>query len=88
MWKIKKTFMNSREAQEMTELGIWAKINPSVKDLIINACNAGKFEINISSIYANEMDIDRLVKLGYRITHDGADKLDPRYYISWMKYGL
>ena len=75
--------MNSTEAKEMTEIGMWAKINPSVKDLIVDACNAGKSEINISSIYVNEMDINLLVKLGYRVTPDGTDKFDPRYYISW-----
>lgn len=75
--------MNSAEAKEMTELGIWAKINPCIKDLIVDACNAGEYEINISNIRLSDIDKDRLVKLGYRVTYDGTDKFDPRYYISW-----
>lgn len=75
--------MNSIEAKEMTEFGMWTKISPSVKDLIIDACNSGEFEINISSIYVTEMDKNRLIKLGYCVTYDGTDKFDPRYYISW-----
>ena len=75
--------MNSTEAKEMTEFGMWTKINSSIKDLIIDACNAGEFEINISNIYVTESDIIRLSKLGYYVTYDGTDKFDPRYYISW-----
>lgn len=75
--------MNSAEAKEMTEFGMWAKINSSIKDLIVDACNAGEFEINISNIYVTEYDIIRLSKLGYCVTYDGTDKFDPRYYISW-----
>lgn len=75
--------MNSAEAKEMTEFGMWTKISSSIKDLIIDACNNGKFEINISNIHVTEMDINRLAKLGYRVTYDGTDKFDPRYYISW-----
>lgn len=75
--------MNSTEAKELTEFGMWAKISPSVKDLITDACNDGEFEINISSIYVNESDIIRLSKLGYCVTFNGTDKFDPRYYISW-----
>ena len=54
--------MNSAEAKEMTEFGMWTKINSSIKDLIIDACNAGEFEINISNIYVTESDIIRLGK--------------------------
>lgn len=75
--------MNRAEAKEMTEFGMWAKISPSIKDCIIDACNAGEFEINISSIHVTENDINRLSKLGYCVTYDGTDKFDPRYYISW-----
>lgn len=75
--------MNSTEAKEMTEFGMWTKISPGIKDRITDACNAGEFEINISSIHVTENDIDRLVKLGYCVTYDGTDKFDPRYYISW-----
>jgi hypothetical protein len=75
--------MNSAEAKEMTEFGMWAKINSHIKDLIIDACNDGEFEINISNIHVTEIDKDRLVKLGYRVTYDGTDNFDPRYYISW-----
>lgn len=75
--------MNSAEAKEMTEFGMWAKISPSVKDLITDACNAGEFEINISSIYLSDGDFKRLVKLGYCVTSDRSDKFDPRYFISW-----
>ncbi len=75
--------MNSAEAKEMTEFGIWTKISSSIKDLIVDACNDGKFEINISNIYVTESDIIRLGKLGYCVTYDGTDKFDPRYYISW-----
>ena len=75
--------MNSTEAKEMTEFGIWTKINSSIKDLIVDACNAGEFEINISNIHETEMDINRLTKLGYCVAYDGTDKFDPRYYISW-----
>jgi hypothetical protein len=75
--------MNSAEAKEMTEFGIWTKISSSIKELIEEACNDGKFEINISNIYVNESDVDRLAKLGYSVTYDGTDKFDPRYYISW-----
>jgi hypothetical protein len=75
--------MNSTEAKEMTEFGMWTKISSSVKDLIVDACNNGEFEINVSNIRVTEMDIDRLTKLGYCVTYDGTDKFDPRYYISW-----
>ena len=75
--------MNSTEAKELTEFGMWAKISPSLQDLITDACNDGEFEINISSIYVNESDVIRLSKLGYCVTYDGTDKFDPRYYISW-----
>lgn len=75
--------MNSAEAKEMTEFGMWTKINPSIKELITDACNAGEFEINISNIYVNESDILRLSKLGYCVTYDGTDEFDPRYFISW-----
>lgn len=75
--------MNSTEAKEMAEFGMWTKISPSLQDLIVDACNDGEFEINISSIYVTEMDKDRLTKLGYCVTYDGTDKFDPRYYISW-----
>ena len=75
--------MNSTEAKEMTKIGIWTKINSSIKDLIVDACNNGEFEINISNILVTENDIERLVKLGYCVTYDGTDKFDPRYYISW-----
>lgn len=75
--------MNSAEAKEMTEFGIWVKISSSIKELIEEACNDGEFEINISNIYVNESDIVRLAKLGYNVTYDGTDKFDPRYYISW-----
>lgn len=74
--------MNSTEAKEMTEFGMWTKISSSIKDLIIDACNNGKFEIDISNVRVSKMDIDRLIKLGYRIRYDG---LKPNYsiYISW-----
>lgn len=75
--------MNSAEAKEMAEFGMWAKISPSIKDLITDACNAGEFEINISSTELSDVDFNRLIKLGYRVTSDRSDKFDPRYYISW-----
>ena len=75
--------MNSTEAKEMTEFGMWTKISSSIKDRIVDACNAGEFEINISSIHVTENDINRLAKLGYYVTYDGTDEFDPRYYISW-----
>ena len=75
--------MNSTEAKEMAEFGMWTKISPGIKDRITDACNAGEFEIYISSIHVTENDIDRLVKLGYCVTYDRTDKFDPRYYISW-----
>lgn len=74
--------MNSIEAKEMTEFGMWAKIDSHIKDLIVDACNNGEFEIDISDIHLSKMDIDRLIKLGYLIRYDG---LKPNYsiYISW-----
>ena len=75
--------MNSAEAKEMTEFGMWTKISSSIKDRIVDACNAGESEINISSIHVTENDINRLAKLGYCVTYDGIDEFDPRYYISW-----
>lgn len=75
--------MNSIEAKEMTEFGMWAKIRSDIKDRITDACNDGEFEINISSTELTDGDFKRLVKLGYRITSDKSDKFDPRYYISW-----
>lgn len=75
--------MNSTEAKEMTEFGMWTKISSSIKDRIVDACNAGESEINISSIHVTENDINRLAKLGYCVTYDGTDAFDPRYYISW-----
>lgn len=77
--------MNSAEAKEMTEFGMWTKISSSIKDRIVDACNDGEFEINISNIHVTEMDINRLAKLGYCVTYDGTDEFDPRYYISWKK---
>lgn len=75
--------MNSAEAKEMTKLGIWSKINLCIRDFIVGACNRGEFEINISNIHVTVNDINRLAQLGYRVTYDGTDKFDPRYYISW-----
>ena len=75
--------MNSAEAKEMTEFGMWTKISSSIKDRIVDACNAGEFEINISAIELSDVDLNRLVKLNYRVTADRSDKFDPRYYISW-----
>lgn len=75
--------MNSKEAKEMAEFGMWTKISPSIKDHITDACNAGEFEINISSVELSDDDFNRLIKLGYRVTYDRSDKFDPRYYISW-----
>lgn len=74
--------MNSAEAKEMTEFGMWAKISSSIKDLIVDACNNGKFEIDISNVHVSKIDIDRLIKLGYRIRYDGL-KPDYSIYISW-----
>lgn len=75
--------MNSTEAKEMAEFGMWTKISPSIKELITDACNGGEFEINISSTELSDGDFKRLVKLGYRITSDKSDKFDPRYFIGW-----
>lgn len=75
--------MNSAEAKEMTEFGMWAKISSSIKDLITDACNDGEFEINIPSTELSDGDFRRLVKLGYCVTSDKSDMFDPRYYISW-----
>lgn len=75
--------MNSTEAKEMTEFGMWAKIRSEIKERITDACNDGEFEINISSTELTDGDFKRLVKLGYRVTSDKSDKFDPRYYISW-----
>ena len=75
--------MNSAKAKEMTELGMWAKINSCIRDFIVGACDRGECEINISNIHVTENDIDRLVKLGYCVTYDRTDEFDPRYYISW-----
>lgn len=75
--------MNSIEAKEMTEFGMWAKISSSIKDLINDACNDGEFEINIPQTELSDGDFRRLVKLGYRVTSDKSDMFDPRYYISW-----
>lgn len=75
--------MNSTEAKEMAEFGMWTKIRSGIKDLITDACNDGEFEINISSTELSDGDFKRLVKLGYRVTSDKSDKFDPRYYISW-----
>jgi hypothetical protein len=74
--------MNSTEAKEMTEFGMWTKIDSSIKDLIVDACNAGEFEIDISNIRVTEQDVDRLYKLGYRIRYTGL-KPDYSIYISW-----
>lgn len=75
--------MNSTEAKEMAEFGMWTKISQSIKELITDACNDGEFEINISSTELSEGDFNRLIKLGYRVTSDKSDMFDPRYYISW-----
>lgn len=75
--------MNSAEAKEMTEFGMWTKISSSIKDLINDACNDGEFEINIPQTELSDGDFRRLVKLGYRVTSDKSDMFDPRYYISW-----
>lgn len=74
--------MNSIEAKEMTKNGMWEKIDSSIKDLIVDACNNGKFEIDISNIRVSKTDIDRLIKLGYCIRYDGL-KPDYSIYISW-----
>ena len=55
--------MNSTEAKEMTEFGMWTKINSSIKDLIIDACNAGEFEINISSKIIEQITIPIAIKV-------------------------
>ena len=60
--------MNSAEAKEMTQLGMWIKINSCIRDFIVGACGRGEYEINISNIHVTENDIDRLVKLGYSIS--------------------
>lgn len=75
--------MNSAEAKEMTEFGMWVKIKSEIKERITDACNDGEFEINISSTELSDCDFNRLIKLGYRITSDRSDKFDPRYFISW-----
>ena len=75
--------MNSREAKEMTEFGMWVKIGSEIKERITDACNDGEFEISIPKYSLSEEDRDRLIKLGYCITYDGTDNFDPRYYISW-----
>lgn len=77
--------MNSREAKEMTEFGMWVKISPSIKERIIEACNDGKYQINIPKHYLSSEDSQRLSKLGYYIEFDNSDKFDARYYISWYK---
>lgn len=60
--------MNSAEAKEMTQLGMWIKINSCIRDFIVGACSRDEYEINISNIHVTENDIDRLVKLGYSIS--------------------
>ena len=75
--------MNSKEAKEMTEFGMWTKISPWVKDRITDACNNGEFEIYISSTELSNVDLNRLAKLGYCVTADRSNEFDPRYYISW-----
>lgn len=75
--------MNSKEAKEMTEFGMWVKIRSEIKERITDACNDGEFEINIPKYCLSGEDKDRLIKLGYCITYDETDKFDPRYYISW-----
>jgi hypothetical protein len=74
--------MNRAEAKEMTEFGMWAKIDSHIKDLIVDACNAGEFEIDITDIRVSTKDIDRLIKLGYWLRYDGL-KPDYSIYISW-----
>lgn len=77
--------MNSREAKEMTEFGMWAKISPSIKERIMEACNDGEYKISIPKHYLSSEDSIRLSELGYYIEFNGSDKFEPRYYISWYK---
>lgn len=75
--------MNSTEAKEMTEFGIWAKIQSDIKDRIIDACNNGEFEINISEHWLSDEDSYRLSDLGYYIESHEEPLTERVYIISW-----
>ena len=75
--------MNSAEAKEMTEFGIWAKIQSDIKDRITDACNDGEFEISIPESCLSPEDRYRLSDLGYYVEYHEIPSTEPVYIISW-----
>ena len=75
--------MTAKDAQELTQNGLWARINDSIKDKILNACNEGEYEICAMRHELSNDDKERLIDLGYTVTYDGTDVFCPIYYISW-----
>lgn len=75
--------MNSREAKEMTEIGMWAKIQSDIKDRIIDACNDGESTIGIPKCLLSDEDSYRLLELGYYIESHEEPFTEPIYIIRW-----
>lgn len=77
--------MNSREAKEMTEIGMWAKLRSEIKELITDACNDGEFTISIPERWLSPEDSYRLSELGYYIESHEEPFTEHVYIISWKK---
>lgn len=75
--------MNSTEAKEMTEFGMWVKIGSEIKERITDACNDGEFTISIPKYLLSSEDSYRLSELGYYIESHEEPFTEPVYIISW-----
>lgn len=75
--------MNSAEAKEMTEFGMWAKIRSEIKERITDACNDGEFTISIPERLLSDEDSYRLSELGYYIESHEEPLTELVYIISW-----
>lgn len=75
--------MNSREAKETTEFGMWTKIRSAIKEQITDACNDGEFTIRIPECLLSDEDSYRLSELGYYIEYHEEPFVEPVYIISW-----
>ena len=75
--------MNSTEAKEMTEFGMWVKIRSEIKERITDACNDGEFKISIPECLLSAEDSYRLSELGYNIEYHEEPYSEPVYRISW-----
>ena len=75
--------MNSTEAKELTEFGMWTKIRSEIKERITDACNDGEFTISIPECWLSTDDSYRLSELGYYIEYHEEHYSEPVYRISW-----